>query len=693
MKELSNPLTSDMNIRPELLGLEVMLCPMPQHISSQRSAMFASNITQALVLDGNEPPQIGTGYEKKFMDFDFNTTKRKNDIQIIDIIPKFKPHFGSSQIKSNPLSTVIFRDCTTGEVDYFDISSYTALYDGFGYLNKLRNIHLLKKDSFVPKDVVFATAPNHHENLYGQGTNANVAFMPMWETTEDAFVISEDLARKTSHQAITTVKIKIDKDSVPLNLYGSSDEYKPMPDIDERVGENGIIIGIRPLETSSYLADTTDEALAEPEYVHDNLFVAPVGSTILDIQVYCSNKTFRSVSQNPGTFAQLMKYQEHHHAYYERVLEVYRYARSQNLTIGSKLNSLITRCLHLKLAKSHEGARQSVQLMDKRDPVDFITVEITYGYHRKVSKGFKFTGRDGAKGVVSAVWANEDMPVDEQGMRADIIISPESAFNRMNPAQLYEQFYNRASTLIQQRLIRNELGNTNKAVEYILGYITDCRKVYGDFLRTKIKTKDQKEMFLMGVEKDGIMLIIPPFCKDVSPEKVLKIAKKYKIVESPVTYTQRRSNGRSKTVVTREPVCIGSKYLYLLGKIPLAMLSSVQVGYINQFGTPTKPESKATKAQHLYSQTPIRYGEDEICMLTMSLGSDTVARFIGTTANSPTAIQATANELLTNPKPSQIGHIPMTTKEVVSTNVNVGIFTHMMGAVGYDVSENATGRK
>jgi hypothetical protein len=80
-------------------------------------------------------------------------------------------------------------------------------------------------------------------------------------------------------------------------------------------------------------------------------------------------------------------------------------------------------------------------------------------------------------------------------------------------------------------------------------------------------------------------------------------------------------------------------------------------------------------------------------MLTMSLGSETVARFIGTTANSPTAIQAMANELLTNPRPSQLGHIPMSTEEVVSTNVNVGIFTHMMGAIGYDVSENAIGRK
>lgn len=684
-----SPMLKDTKVRHEVLGLETLLCPFPQHISSQRSMMFASNITQALIVNGAEHPKISTGYEQKFMEYDFNATKRENDIQVIDIVPKFQPNFGSTQIKSNPVHTVIYRDCVTGEVDYFDISSYTALYDGFGYMNKNRNLHLLKKDSFVSKDVLFSSAPNQDENMHGMGVNANVAFMSTWETTDDAFVISKSLAEKTSHQAITTVEINIDKDSIPLNLYGSDDDYKCFPDIDERVGENGILMGIRPLDESSYLADTTRSALSEPEYLNDNLFVAPVGATVLDVQVYCSNKTFRLISQNNAAFAQLVKYQEHHHTYYNKIINIYKQLRQNKLKVGAKLNCLITRCMHLHMSRNKESKRQSIQLMNKRNPVDFVTVQITYGYQRKVSNGFKFTGRDGAKGVVSTVWDDEDMPVDEQGVRADIIISPESVFNRMNPAQMFEQFYNRASTLIRDRLVKNELGDTDQAFEYILNFITDCRKVYGDFLRERITTYEQKEAFLLDVEDKGIYLVFPPFCKDVSPKQLLYIAEKYNITESPVTYIQRRTGGRHKTVTTKEPVCIGSKYIYLLGKIPLAGMSSVQVGYVNQFGTPIKPEKKEIKSQYLYGLTPLRYGEDEICMLTMSIGPEAVSRFVGTTANSPTAVQELARNLLVQQKPSQLGRIDYETDDIIRENVNIGIITHMMGAIGYDISESS----
>ena len=677
-------LTSDMNVRPEALGLEATLAPFLQFISTQRSNMFAANIAQALVVNGAEFPQIFTGWEKQFGEYEFNLTNRDHDCQILAVIPKFKSHIGSEQIKAIPSYTVIYRDAETGKVDYFDRCTYTALYNGFGYLND--HHYPPRAGEYIHKDTVFSTSPNHKGNMYCQGVNANVAFMTAWETTEDAFVISESLAKKCEHYAIRKVKITLDENDMPLNLYGAEDDYKIMPDIDEPVGENGLLMSVRPLDDDSFIADIEESSLTEPQHLNDEMFVAPAGATVLDVQVYMSNKTYSRLSNQPQAFAQLLKYQRHHYDYYEEVLRQYRAAMDNNYDIGSKFSNLVNRAMHLRPFKPYEDDGKFT-LTDGRVPVNFINIEITYGYTRKVSLGSKFAGRDGAKGVVSAIWPDEDMPVDEEGMRADILISPDSVFNRMNPGQMYEQFFNRASELIRRRFINGQLGSPLEAFHYIMNYLNDVRPVYAEFINASLPTDDDRIEFMRAVKRDGLLLMIPPFCKEISPEKVIEISEKYDITESPVTFTTRLADGTSKTVTTKDPVCIGSKYLYLLGKIPLSMMSAIQVGYVNQFNTPSKPRKTLSQGQLAFGQTPIRYGEDEICMLIMSLGPEAVARFVGTNANSPTAVREMATRLLTDKYPTQLTRIKMATKDVIKTNVNVGIFVHQMGAIGYDVSD------
>ena len=285
--------------------------------------------------------------------------------------------------------------------------------------------------------------------------------------------------------------------------------------------------------------------------------------------------------------------------------------------------------------------------------------------------------------MVSKVIPLEDMPVDDYGLRADIIISPESVFNRMNPAQQFEQFYNRAASIVHQRLVDGELGNDNAAVDYILEFLTDIRPIYGEFIREQLATEELRMDFLDEVKDTGIYMVIPPYTNGVGPKHVLFIAEKYDIRETPVSFNTTFADGTTETIRTINPVAIGSKYLMLLGKIPLSMMSSVEMGYVNQFGTPAKPHSKNTKSQHIYGLTPIRYGEDEICMLTMCVGADTVARFVGTTANSPEAINMVGKELLTAKKPSALRRIKMSTKAIIKLNVNIGIYTHMLGVAGY----------
>jgi hypothetical protein len=284
------------------------------------------------------------------------------------------------------------------------------------------------------------------------------------------------------------------------------------------------------------------------------------------------------------------------------------------------------------------------------------------------------------------------MPVDEEGIRADILVSPDSVFNRMNPGQTDEQFLNRVSEIIRMRYVRGELGSEDQAFNYIMGYIHDVREVYAKFLMDQLSTAQQRKAFLQDVARKGIYLMIPPYCDNIDPHKIIFLSEKYNVTESRVNWNYRRADGSVKRIVSKNPVCIGAKYLYLLGKIPQSMLSAIEIGYVNQFNTPAKPKKSLSKGQLAYGQTPIRYGEDEICMMTMSLGPDTVARFAGICGNSPAATEELANRLLTDEKPSTLMRINMTDEEISDTNVNVGLFVHQMGAIGYDIGKTSSAR-
>jgi len=393
---MKDELIGDALIRHEVLGMELLLCPFAQHVSAQRAAMFAANLPQAVIVNGCEAPRISTGYENKFRDYSFNNMRRENDARIIDIVPQFALHTGASPIKTNPSQTVIYEDLKTGVVEYFEITEYTACNAGFGYRNKKINRFNLRRGNMLPKDMAFTEPISHDKETYAMGVNANVAFMTHPAVVQDAFVISDRLADKCEHYAINTTKINLTKDSIPLNIFGTGDAIKAMPDVGEQVGDTGLIMCVRELDDNTYLVNTTEEALSTPQPLHDDLFAAPTGATILDIKVYCPNNVYRQLSKNPGAYAQLLKYQEQQHVYYDTIVSIYYDLIRNKAKIGPKLANLVTRAMNLQSAKHSQGQTQ-FKLQDRRDnKIEFMQVHVTYGYNRKVSLGSKLVGRDGA---------------------------------------------------------------------------------------------------------------------------------------------------------------------------------------------------------------------------------------------------------------------------------------------------------
>ena len=712
---MKNTLSSDLTIRPEFISGGTLLAPFVQHTAAQRGTMFNRHLTQALIVEGAEQPRISTGYEKIFGQYEFTTCRIDQDSLIRRVIAKFNPINYTTTVGQIPSWLVIYIGNEDREVHCMEVKTYTLLHDGFGYFNKMNCIeqNMLSEGTVIPKGTKLTTSPAHDGNKYMLGMNATVAFMGHRGVTEDAFVVSRSLAERGQNTAIQTVRITIDPSTIPLDLYGEDGIYKCFPSLGECVREDGAIIGLRKRSKSS-LTDVEPANLRTIQHLHDEVHRAPPGATVIDVDVYINQDAVRKLKDQDMTpFRQFFDIADSHKWQQDEILKAYKQlCEKEGLPCSKEFNTKVVRAA--ALSNNREFVKKHIRLCDAREPIEFIVVDITYAYKRCITEGSKLTGREGGKGVVSSIWEDEDMPVDDNGIRADIIMTPASIINRMNPSQLFEQFWNRASIQVIRNAKDKWLGgwkaSDGKQVDwisntefrknwqsiylYILEYFNMFREAYAKFVDEQLTAlsqqtgNEEKMLFTEECLNDGLYLI-SGFRKPKTAEDYIAVAEKYHIEATPVTYREYNpETGEKETIRTKHPVFMGSKYLMLLGKIPGAALSSIEIGLVNQFENPMKPKSKHIKSQALQGMTPQKAGEDETCMLVMSLGGDKVARFFGLNSSAPEVVKDLARHLLNEDHPTSMLGLPMTTQDIINKNQNVSLNNHMMAIVGVDTVQD-----
>ncbi len=378
---------SDLTVRPEVQGSPSLLVHFLEKTSSQRALMQSSAITQAEIVSGCECARLQTGFETKYGRYQFNNSTRDQDIQILAVVPKFDITIHNDEIRNNPMLTVIYLGSDDGRIGYFNVESYTELHSGFGYKNELSNQWRLQEGDYIPKETQFTSAPNHEDDIYKLGVMSNTCYIPMWDTTDDAFVVSESLVKKCQHTIIDTAVINIRPDSVPLNLYGEGDAYKVFPEIGDVIRDDGLLMGFRQKHESTFLTDLTAKALSTPEHLHDDLIKAPPGAEIIDIQIFTNQKVYSKLTE--PQYVQLMQYQDQHNRYYAKVIDVYEKLKAENHKFGPEFINLITK---YKGWCYFKGGKQFI-LTDKKEPIEFIRVKITYSYQESIGIGSKLTGQ------------------------------------------------------------------------------------------------------------------------------------------------------------------------------------------------------------------------------------------------------------------------------------------------------------
>lgn len=620
-------------LRPDLQST-TSLQPLAGHVSSPRLQMFNSHITQALPVEGCTSRRMFSGMESKFGDFTFSV-RIPHDARVVRTIQRYPRTIGAQAIRENPETIVIYEydkvdesGRLVKEVDYVSCPTYHELHQQFGFMyNYVEPI-----TEYIPEDTRLAQSPSiSPEGDYRYGLEAEVALMSVPQIIEDGVVASESFCKRMTTTAIEKYVISWGKNEYPLNLYGDDSVYKPHPDIGEIINNDGILLALRRYDDDTAPVLMSRKALQSPDFKYDRCFYVSPGAKVIDVRVHHDLRlrgAIRGKTLNTpvGMSEQAEKYLQAERVFYQAILNEHRRlyaAKKDDLHISPRFHRLLVEAM----AATADSNKQRIVRTYRGAPIDEWRIEIVLAREVVPSIGYKLTGTHGDKGVIVDVMTDEDMPVDSQGNRAELIMDGHSTIKRMNVSRVYEQYVNACSREVtnQVRAMAEKGASVNEITKYLLPYYQTISPRMVPLVTDK--QGKLRDSHIQSVLSDGVRLWIPT---DNEPEMVNVIpwlAKHYPPVHGPVTY-----RGMSGDVVqTVKPVLIGSMYIMLLEKTG-SNWAGVSSAKLSHFGIPAKLTSADRHTSPGRNQ-PIRFGESEGRLFVAAVGGRETAALFDRTNN------------------------------------------------------------
>lgn len=389
----------DLRVREELISFHA-LNPFVVHNSSARSYMCTNHVSQALVPIAGDEKIIQTGLEKQL---GANTFSKKalEDVRVLKVISRYNGITANS-VSAKTYVLVIVESLTTGEIDFIELPYYFSLHQYFGFKYKWNEELLsnLTPGTILPKNTILADSPAVTKNSgYKFGVNANIALMNLPETAEDGVIISKSGAERYSYYIYETRVMETGSDTFPLNLYGDKDNYKPFPDIGEKVNKDSVIMAMRRYDDDLAPALLSVNDVTEFNPIHDMaVYVKGPGydtiengsvvsnGTVVDVRAWKNNKFKREVYTN--TTDNIDKYIKGNVKFYNELIDVYEALKKDHYRKTGDNNLKVSEKLHRMLIDAYAVAnRKNVKMAysHKNEPLDIVRVEITIQY--KVTPG------------------------------------------------------------------------------------------------------------------------------------------------------------------------------------------------------------------------------------------------------------------------------------------------------------------
>lgn len=374
-----------------------------KHNSPSRGNMFAGHFAQRIVIDGAEEKLIQTGVEKEFGKHTFSVKMPANG-QILKVLHRYPQGIDANSLKFNPETIVVYENDETKEIDFISIPYYASYHQFFGFKYDIKkdSTSMLRPGAFIPKDTIFADSPAVKENSgYAYGVNLNVAFMSVPSVSEDGIMISRQALEKLKFKIYETRVVEFGSSQFPLNLYGSKDHYKPFPEINDLIREDGLLMMLRSYDNDLMPVEMSVTDVMEPDFIFDKgVYSRPGKGRIVDIKVVSNNSQKKMLP--PKMTDHICKYENALVKFHQEIIETeqkLRYERKRlygenKLKVSPKFQNLIVESLAIA-GLNNKDIKQGLNLLYRKAPIDEFRVEFVIEYEMTPGIGFKLTDISG----------------------------------------------------------------------------------------------------------------------------------------------------------------------------------------------------------------------------------------------------------------------------------------------------------
>ena len=570
-----------------------------------RKIMFSTHSDHILPLITSEKAIIETGYEIRYGDYASSILRADADYQVIAKISKFS-------FAPDHHYYLILKNVNEKKLDVVERISYEHITESYGYLYNNEVMDSLNVGSYVQKGTILQKSLAFDEyNNRKDGRNFNVAYMALDDNMEDSIIMSQDAADKLVSPLINVVKIPINDNDIPLNIYGDEKLYKVIPDIGEDV-KDANLIGLRKEKKEEALFSQSVDRLRQFTMSDER---RQVRGKVVDVNIFCNNPEILDTHY----YAQLKLYYDE---LQRQSAEIYKtllpyisegYELSYDL---QKINALAKRVCN------HD------QYIDKRTFSNIILYVVVLE-DLPMLVGDKAANRYGGKGIVSSIWPNEYMPRFKNGNgeyeHVDVIFNSSTMINRENTGQCFELSLNHIGTAIIDE-IKQAKYSLDEAFALIKKFIEFCSpeqaKVLEDYKNNS--SREDLMFFIESIINDGaIHLSMRPISDTMTIDKLDEIYKAFPFVkQNEIEVAIQASNGETRYVKSRKNVVVGKQYIYRLKQFAEEKFSATSLSATNIRNENTK--SKARKDfKELYPNTPIRFGNMETNNMN-HIGADAV---------------------------------------------------------------------
>lgn len=642
------------------LGTAVSMNSWVANDSSSRIQMFTSHVGQMLVIEGSNVPTFLTGTEREYAKYTF-ATKFEHDSRVLAVLSKFPPTVGYGGIAHNPLRTVLFEEAETGEVGYLDIVDYHIRHQSYGFRFKhTRYSQQMEPNMVFPAGTVLSRSPSvDDQGNYSPGRDVPCAFLSVAQVIEDGIVASKDYCVANTFTAVKEAGFSFGSKFYPLSIHPTTHgDFKFIPDIGERIGPDGILAAFREYDEDLAVVEMHRNAVRRIDYNFDKLVYAEPGATISDIDVW--HDPCARIQRTPkGMDQQARKYFEQITNYYKGIYQQYhRLSRNR----GAALN--ITRPLHRLVVEAqaritHTTDQARLSLVYRKTPLDDWRFNIQYTYKVVPTIGFKVTGLDGDKGVITDVWETKDMPTDRWGNRAELILDGDSTTKRMNIGRMFRHWFSAAGRHLRLDVLAlMDANNYTDAWTLLTNYYKSLSSAHWNLLLSFIEREQRAGKSIETIqyehlektvrESDRIHMLIPTNLPELGAEQYRRLDSWFKFPQGPVSFRGR--SGRMVTTVN--DVVIGNLYFILLEKTGDDW-SSVSSPRLQHLGFPAKL-TRGDKSASPGRNQPVRIlGEDECRLIAAVCGSFYVAELLDQ-ANSPLTHKHIVRKIQLSDTPSDL---------------------------------------